>query len=267
MLQIVQQTILPYKPVSPYLFGYLWQCIPYGAWNKKNGMDCLIIDDNPLARLALRKMLTGIEGLRITGEYEDAIAAFNHLQEHPADLLFLDVEMPGMSGLDLLKSLHYTPLVILITSKADYAVEGFDLEAVDYIVKPVTLPRLLKAVQRAKERLSHTDNPGAEDSNHMIFVRVNNQLLGVKYNDILMIQALGDYVIFVTTEKKHPVHLTMKTLEERLPSSQFLRVHRSYIVAIDKIVNMEQNSLLVGEHIVPVSEGYKKALMDRLDIF
>lgn len=230
-------------------------------------MNCLIVDDNPLARLALKKMLTGIEGLKIVGECEDAMAAYNLLQEETADLLFLDVEMPGMSGLELLKSLHYTPLVILITSKKDYAVEGFDLEVVDYIVKPVALPRLLKAVQRARERWEQMRRPTAEEARHLIFIRVNNQLLGLKYEDIVLIQALGDYVVFVTSDKKYPVHLTMKAVEERLPSAQFIRVHRSYIVAIDKITNMEQNSLLLGEHIVPVSEGYKKSLMERMDIF
>ncbi|MCB0633791.1 MAG: LytTR family DNA-binding domain-containing protein [Saprospiraceae bacterium] len=230
-------------------------------------MKCMIVDDNPMARLALRKMLSNVEDLEISGEQEDAMAAFNQLQKEPVDLLFLDVEMPGMSGLELLKSLDYTPLVILITSKTEYAVEGFDLQVVDYILKPVALPRLLKAVHRAWEKWQQMQSTSPEPQDDTIFIRVNNQLQGLEFSDIYLVQALGDYVVFFTKDKKYPVHLTMKAVEERLPGTRFLRVHRSYIVAIDKITNIEQNSLLLGDHLVPVSEGYKKSLMDRLNIF
>jgi len=230
-------------------------------------MNCIIVDDNPLARLALKKMLTGIDDLEISAECENAMEAYNFLQKEPADLLLLDVEMPGMSGLELLKSLNYSPLAILITSKIEYAVEGFDLQVVDYIVKPVQLPRLLKAVQRAQEKWTHIHSPTPGEGVDTIFVRVNNQLIGIKFEEILWVQALGDYVVFVTEDKKYPVHLTMKAVEERLLDANFLRVHRSYIIAIDKITNMEQNSLLLGQHTVPVSEGYKKGLMERLNIF
>lgn len=228
----------------------------------------MIIDDNPMARLALRKMLSAVEDLELSGEHEDAMAAFNQLQKEPVDLLLLDVEMPGMSGLELLKSLDYTPLVILITSKMEYAVEGFDLQVVDYILKPVALPRLLKAIQRARAKWEQAPQASVSESDdNTFFIRVNNQLQGLEYADIIMVQALGDYVVFVTKDKKYPVHLTMKAVEERLPLTRFLRVHRSYIIAVDKITNIEQNSLLLGEHLVPVSEGYKKGLMDRLNIF
>ncbi|MCB0567084.1 MAG: response regulator transcription factor [Phaeodactylibacter sp.] len=230
-------------------------------------MTCLIVDDNPLARLALRNMASEIEGLQLAGECESAIDAFNFLQKTPADLLLLDVELPGMSGLELLKSLDHQPLAILITSKTDYAVEGFDLQVVDYIVKPVALPRLLKAVQRAMERFEAHYPPGAEELGpSYLFARVNNQLLRIDFDDVLFVQALGDYVVFQTADKKHPVHLTMKAVEERLPPSRFLRVHRSYIVALNKIANLEQNSLLVGKHIVPVSENYKGELMQKLNV-
>ncbi|PHN03345.1 LytR/AlgR family response regulator transcription factor [Flavilitoribacter nigricans] len=230
-------------------------------------MKCLIVDDNPLARLALKKMLGGVADLILIGECENAMAAYNLLQKEPADVLFLDVEMPGMSGLDLLKSLDYQPQVVLITSKKDYAADGFDLEVVDYIVKPVEMPRLLKAVQRARDRWIQAGGSGQEGTGSTIFIRVNNQLLSVRYEDILQVQALGDYVVFVTADKKYPVHLTMKVVEERLPADRFLRVHRSHIVAVDKITNLEQNSLLIDDQVVPVSEGYKKALMERLNIF
>ncbi|MCB0553327.1 MAG: response regulator transcription factor [Phaeodactylibacter sp.] len=230
-------------------------------------MTCLIIDDNPLARLALRNMASEIEGLELAGECESAMEAFNFLQKDPADLLLLDVEMPGMSGLELLKNLEHQPLAILITSKADYAVEGFDLQVVDYIVKPVALPRLLKAIQRAQERYEAQQLATLQELGpSYLFARVNNSLLRIDFDDILFVQALGDYVVFQTADKKHPVHLTMKALEERLPSNRFLRVHRSYIVALDKISNLEQNSLQVGKHIVPVAETAKGELIRKLNV-
>jgi two-component system, LytTR family, response regulator len=223
-------------------------------------MTCLIIDDNPLARLALRNMTSEMEGLQLVGECESALQAYNFLQTKPCDLLLLDVEMPGISGLELLESLDHQPLVILVTSKTEYAVEGFEMQVVDYLVKPVTMPRLLKAVNRALEHYQI-----AKPVNHL-FARVDNLLVRIDFQDILFVHALGDYVVFQTEEKKYPVHLTMKAVEERLPRNHFLRVHRSYIVALDKIVNLEQNSLLIGTHAVPVSEKAKGELLQRLNI-
>ena len=230
-------------------------------------MTCLIVDDNPMARLALRNMVDNIETLHSVGECENAMEAFNFLQKKPAELLLLDVEMPGMSGLELLQSLEIKPQVILITAKRDYAVEGFELEVVDYIVKPVTMPRLLKAVQRAGDQLSVQSNADFHDlgTDHL-FVRVDNQLIRIGFDDILFLQALGDYVAFQTDKKKYLVHLTLKSIEEKLPEERFMRVHRSYIIAVDKIENLEQNSLKIGQHIIPVSESNKKKLMEKLNV-
>lgn len=223
-------------------------------------MNCLIVDDNPMARLALRNMVSDIEDLQLAGECESAIQAYNFIQKTPTDLLLLDVEMPGMSGLDLLGSLEEQPLVILITSKTDYAVEGFDLEVVDYIVKPVSMPRLLKAVQRAKDRnVAHSPANLHEMGADHLFVRVENQLIRIDFKDILFVQALGDYVVFQTEKKKYPVHLTLAAVEEKLPAEHFIRTHRSYLIAIDKIENVEQNSLQIAQHIIPVSESNKKS--------
>ena len=230
-------------------------------------MTCLIVDDNPMARLVLRNMLADIEGLQLVGECESALQTYNFLQKNSCDLILLDVEMPGMTGLELLQSLEEPPLVIIITAKAEYAVEGFNLEVVDYLVKPVALPRLLKAVQRAKDRRLSRLSAGTHDldSAHL-FVRADNQLLRIDFDDILFIQALGDYIVFQTKSRKYPVHMTMKAAEEKLPQDRFMRVHRSYIVAMDKIDNLEQNSLSMSGHIIPVSETNKKTPLNKLNI-
>jgi len=228
---------------------------------------CLIVDDNTMARTVLRNMVKQIRELEICGEYAAAIDAFNHLQKESVDLLLLDVEMPGMSGLELIESLTNPPLVILITAKTDYAVQGFQLQVVDYLVKPITLPRLLQAVNRAEEwKLSDSKSIQSAESKNYFFARINNQLIRIDWDDILFLQAMGDYVVIVTPGKKMPVHSTLKALEKKIPENRFTRVHRSYIVQVSKIVNLEENSIQINEHLIPVSERYKSELMEKMNV-
>ncbi|MCB0689240.1 MAG: response regulator transcription factor [Saprospiraceae bacterium] len=229
-------------------------------------MKCIIIDDNPLARLAVRNMVLQIESLELIGELDSATQAFNFLQKHDCDLLLLDIEMPGISGLDLIKTLDHKPLVILITSKTDYALEGYELQVVDYLLKPVSFSRLLKAIAHAKElyQWQHQDQR-EEVKKDFLFVRANNQMTRIDFDDILFVEAMGDYVVFYTPERKFVVHLTMKGVEESLPEDRFLRVHRSYIVSLIKIDNMVQNSLQINKHIIPVSETYKNRLTKQMN--
>lgn len=230
-------------------------------------MKCLIVDDNTMARTVLRNMVKQIRELEICGEYAAAIDAFNHLQKESVDLLLLDVEMPGMSGLELIESLTNPPLVILITAKTDYAVQGFQLQVVDYLVKPITLPRLLQAVNRAEEwKLSDSKSIQFAESKNYFFARINNQLIRIDWDDILFLQAMGDYVVIVTPGKKMPVHSTLKALEKKIPENRFTRVHRSYIVQVSKIVNLEENSIQINEHLIPVSERYKSELMEKMNV-
>ena len=230
-------------------------------------MKCLIVDDNTMARTVLRNMVKQIRELEICGEYAAAIDAFNHLQKESVDLLLLDVEMPGMSGLELIESLSNPPLVILITAKTDYAVQGFQLQVVDYLVKPITLPRLLQAVNRAEEwKLSDSKSIQSAESKNYFFARINNQLIRIDWDDILFLQAMGDYVVIVTPGKKMPVHSTLKALEKKIPENRFTRVRRSYIVQVSKIVNLEENSIQINEHLIPVSERYKSELMEKMNV-
>ena len=224
-----------------------------------------------MARLALHNMVLEVQDLQLVGECTNASEAFNFLQKQSVDLVFLDVEMPGMTGLELIRTLKATPLFILVTSKKEYALEGFDLRVVDYIVKPVLLPRFLTAVQHALElfaRRKPEPLPEKEASGHpeFLFARVNNQLVRIDYDLILYVQALGDYVTIVTAAKKYTVHLTLKAVEERLPAARFARVHRSYMVALEKVTSIEENSIWVNKEMVPVSEGYKAAFLKKINI-
>lgn len=230
-------------------------------------MNCIIVDDNPLARLALRNLILDVEFLTLAGECEDALQAIDCMQREAVDLLFLDVEMPKMSGFELLSSLPQPPLVILITSKREYAVEAFDFRVVDYLVKPVAVPRFMAAVQRALELFRQSGKgSGAVQEKEDIFVRSGNQLVRVALSEILFVQALGDYINIVTPGKRHSIHLTMKSMEQRLPAGRFVRAHRSYIVALDKIENIEENSILLYKHIIPIGESYRSRLLEQLNL-
>ncbi len=232
-------------------------------------MKYLIIDDNPMARAVLRQLASGIQGMELAGECASAIEAFNVLQKESVDVLLLDVEMPEMSGLELLESLSSRPLVILTTSKTDYAVEAFDLNVVDYIVKPVTLPRFMAAVQKARDIWDSRHNTVEKSTEKdFLFVRADGALTKIRFDEILWVQALVDYVQFVTTSgKKLTVHATMKSVENHLNDTRFVRAHRSYIVNIDKIDRVEEGVMLViGKQVVPMSEQYKSAVLEGLNL-
>ncbi|MCB0669746.1 MAG: response regulator transcription factor [Saprospiraceae bacterium] len=229
-------------------------------------MNCLIVDDNPLARMAVRNMVKQIDDLNLLGELDNATQAFNFIQKNNCDLLLLDIEMPGISGLDLIKTLEHKPLIILITSKTEYALEGYELQVVDYLLKPVAFSRLLKAISHARELYDMQHQRGKENSTKdFLFVRANNQMTRIDFEEILYVEAMGDYVIFHTDSKKYVVHLTMKGVQESLPEDRFVRVHRSYIAALDKIDNMVQNSLEINKHVIPVSETYKSILTKHMN--
>jgi len=229
-------------------------------------MNCLIVDDNTMARRALKQMLTDIDFVAVAGEAGDPMEAIGLLGKTPVDLLLLDIEMPKMTGIELLKHISVRPLTILITARADYALEAFELNVVDYIVKPVQSDRLVKALIRAKEIYDSRNQTLESLDKDFIFVREKNVLLKILVPDIQYIQALGDYLIIYAGDKKHTVHLTLKSFLERFQSSRFMRVHRSYIIALDKIDRVEENTLYIGRQPVPVGENYRQELLRRINL-
>lgn len=229
-------------------------------------MNCLIIDDNRAVRASLRNLISTIDALTFKQECSNALEAYNILKKENIDLIFLDVEMPEMSGIELLRSLEKRPITILITSKRDYAVEGFELNVADYIVKPVTLPRLILAVSRAKEIFDSRNSQVEIPDKDFIFIRDKGILTKVKIEDILFIQALGSYVTIHTTEKNYTVHLTLLAMEEKLSPEKFYRLHRSYLVAINKIDSVEQETVYIQKNAIPIGEQFKKTLLEKLNL-
>lgn len=230
------------------------------------GYRVLIVDDNKIARMLLTGLLEQIPGIANVAECENAMEAALWLGKDKTDILFLDVEMPGMSGLELLKSLSEKPLTILTSGNKGYGAEAFELNVVDYLVKPLTLPRTVMAVNRVTELLRQKDVVVNEVEHEHIFIKENKLMRKLQMDDIYLLESKGDYVKIYLTEKYHIVHSTMKTFEDRLPASRFMRVHRSYIVALDKIDYIEENVLYINNIPVPVSESYKTAFLRKINL-
>lgn len=231
-------------------------------------MNCLIVDDNKLAREALRKLTTQVDFLSLKGECSCSSDAYEILKKVPVDLVFLDVEMPGMTGIELIKHLEKRPIVILISSNSDYAVEAFELNVADYMTKPVSLPRFMLAVSRAKRLFEANDpknNQGQKDKDY-IFIRSNSVLTKIKIGDILYMQALGDYVNIYTSEKRFTAHITLKGIEEKLPSGKFYRLHRSYLVALDYVDGVNEGTAFIGNHPISIGKQFKKELLAKLNL-
>jgi len=230
-------------------------------------MNCLIVDDNPIARATLRQLASGSKDIAIVGECADATEARNLLQEQPIDVLLLDIEMPGMSGIELTRNFgDQRPIIIFTTSKKEYASEAFDLNVADYLVKPITRPRFLQAIDKAREVFQSRTEEVKMDDDEFIFIRDSNIIKRLTLDDILYAEAMGDYVKLHTSQRFYAVHTTLKAVEQRLPSSKFLRVHRSYMVAIDKIDTVQEGVLIVSGKPVPVADAYRAGLNRRMNV-
>jgi two-component system LytT family response regulator len=233
-------------------------------------MNCILVDDNKMARLALKELIKQVDFLELKHESEEPVDAFNYLQKNNTDLVFLDIEMPGMSGIELIKNLDKNkwPIIILISAKKEYAIEAFELNVADYIIKPVTLPRFIQAVAKAKELFESRGQKieMSEKEKDYIFVRSNSVLNKIMMNEILYIQALGDYVNIFLRDKRFTVHITLKEIEEKLPSDKFYRLHRSYLIALDQVDKVEEGTVFIGKHPIPIGEQFKKEFLRRINL-
>ena len=231
-------------------------------------LSCLIIDDEPLARKGLREYIADVDFLQLAGEFDSPLKATDALSKGHIHLLFLDIHMPKISGIDFLKTLQHPPLVILTTAYPQYALEGFDLSVLDYLLKPISFDRFFKAVLKAKDHYEHRQPAGAtalpEAKDDYIFIKADNKLVKLAYNEIVFVEALQNYVAIHTAEKKLITYLTFKSIEESLPADRFMKVHKSYLVAVQKITSIEGNEIIAGNHHIPISRNLKDEVMERL---
>lgn len=226
----------------------------------------LIVDDNQVIRLMLSEMLKKIDNVEIVGECESAIDAKSFLSKNEVDILMLDVEMPGMTGLELLKLLPVRPVTILITAKAGYAVEAFELNVIDYLVKPLSISRVMLAVQKAKELLLVKNTQVNDINPDQIFIKDNKIIRKVLIKDILWLESKGDYVKIKTIDNQYIIHSTLKHMEEKLPTAEFVRIHRGYVIPVSKIDYIEDGVAFIMGTPLPVSETYKNELLKRLQL-
>ena len=225
---------------------------------------CLAVDDEPLALELLEDNIKQVPFLQLAGKCTNALEAMKFLKEETVDLIFLDVQMPGLTGLQFIKSLTQKPMIILVTAYEKFALQGFELDVLDYLVKPVPLDRFIKACNKAWElhslRTQHNEIEAAPPE--YFFVNVDYSLLKVEFADIQWIEGLKDYIKInlKTTSKPVVTRMSMKALEDQLPTSKFIRIHKSYIVSIASITSIRKNSVFIGPAEFPVGDNYKDAL-------
>jgi len=237
-------------------------------------MTCIIIDDEMMARAVLDQFITSFTKIKVIEVFPNAISAIKYLNENEVDVIFLDIHMPDFNGFDFIKTIKNPPKIILVTSDKDYASAAFEYDAiVDYLVKPITEERFKKAISKLGNRSRVKEVPqitkrevNTPDQTNDLYVSIGNRLIKIDFLQIMLVKAQGDYVEIKTESGSYTVHSTLKKLESKLPKKIFLKIHRSYIINTRKIIDIENNSVLLGREIIPVSRAFKNELLNRLNL-
>ncbi len=236
-------------------------------------MNCIIIDDEKMARTIIKTLCDSREDLQIAEEFSNSMDAFKFLNDTEIDLIFLDIHMPGFTGLDFIKTLKNPPKVIFTTTDPQFAIEAFEYNfIIDYLLKPVTKERFEKAIEKVKKQyyLEQLDAPKRKDfieeEQNDFYVNIDRRLVKIDLPSICFVRAKGDYIYVKTDDNEYEVHASLKKIEQKLPKSLFLKVHRSYIINLKKIIDIEDNSVLINKDVIPVSRSNRPDLMKRLDL-
>jgi two-component system LytT family response regulator len=235
-------------------------------------LKCIIVDDEPLARSLLTDYVRKVPHLELINAFANPMEAIEVLHKNEIDILFLDIQMPEITGITLLKTLQKKPLVILTTAYSEYAIESYELDVLDYLLKPVTFERFLKAVDKASQRLMVATPTGKTKENNLeepvqpfVFIKDGTKLVKVRFDDILYVEGLKDYVTIHTRQQKIVSLQRLKSLEEQLPAHKFIRIHHSFIVALDAIDTIHKGEIQVGTAYLPISDSYKKAFKEFIE--
>ena len=235
-------------------------------------MNCIIIDDEHTARAIVNQLCTKIPDLDVIEEFDNAIDAIKFLNQQQIDLVFLDIHMPGFSGVDFIQTLKNPPTIVLTTSDTDFAIAAYEYECiVDYLVKPITQERFEKSVQKIKNVAAKVpqlsaDNEESAVTGKDLYINIDRRLIKLKLEEILVIEAKGDYINVKTEKQSYYVHTTLKKIKEKLPEKTFLQIHRSYIINFTKIIDIEDNSVLIEKNVIPISRSNRPELMRRLNL-
>lgn len=232
-----------------------------------NKIKCIIVDDEPIARSILETHLKKMDIVEIEASCKNAVEAFNAISSNEIDLVFLDINMPEIDGLSFAKSITADIKIIFTTAYREYAVDGFDLQAVDYLLKPISFERLSQAVRRVvdSQEVVQVNEPNGQKEKEFMFVRADRKMVKIDYNDINYIESLGDYVKIHLTDKTIVTRESITNIEAKIPASDFIRIHRSFIISISKIEIFTNEFVEVGRQAIPISRTYKKDVLNRLE--
>jgi len=235
-------------------------------------MNSIIIDDEATARAIIGQLCTNVDSLNVLEEFPNAMQAIKYLNSNEIDLIFLDIHMPDFTGFDFIDTIKNPPKIILTTSDPNFAIQAFGYDCiVDYLVKPITSVRFQKAIEKAeaiKQVVSEdkTSSQVETSSGNDLYVNIDRRLIKIDIPSIYLIEAKGDYIYVKTEGKNYTVHSTLKKIEDKLPDSLFLKIHRSFIINVDKIIDIEDNSVLIKKDVIPVSRSNRPELMKRLNL-
>ncbi|NRD21847.1 response regulator transcription factor [Winogradskyella litoriviva] len=237
-------------------------------------MNCIIIDDEATARAIIGQLCTNVPSLKVLEDFPNALQAIKYLNQNEVDLIFLDIHMPDFTGFDFIDTIKNPPNIILTTSDPNFAIQAFGYDCiVDYLVKPITPERFQKAIDKAaaikpkaSEPKSKTSGQVETSSGNDLYVNIDRRLIKIDIPSIYLVEAKGDYIQVKTDDKNYTVHSTLKKIEEKLPNDLFLKIHRSYIINVDKIIDIEDNSVLIKKDVIPVSRSNRPELMKRLNL-
>jgi len=233
----------------------------------------IIVDDEMTARQIVRGLCKQVAGIEIVEEFSDAIQALKYLNHQEIDLIFLDIHMPGLTGIDFIQTLKHPPRIILTTSDTHFAIEAYEYPfVVDYLVKPIKQERFLKMMDRLEIHMNALKNSnkdsgeapraGKED----LYVNIDRRLIKIRFDEILWIEARGDYILIKTDKEEIQVHSTLKKIREKLPDIRFIQIHRSYIINHTRIIDIQDNSVLIDRKVIPISRSNRPELMQRLNL-
>ena len=227
-------------------------------------INCLVVDDEPIAREGLMEYVRQIDYLNPVAQCKSAAEAAGLLQKNKIDLIFLDIQMPKLTGIEFIKALAEPPLVIFTTAYSEYALEGFELDVVDYLLKPISFARFLKSVEKAQNYL-HARNKEVSITSDFFFIKCNGKIEKIVMAEVIYIEAMSNYVIIYTRQKKYITYLTFSGIEEQLPAHLFVRIHKSYLVAISAIQTIDGNEVVTNLMRLPLSKSYHNEVMSRIE--
>jgi DNA-binding LytR/AlgR family response regulator len=236
-------------------------------------MNCIIIDDEATARAIISQLCSNVSSLNVLEEFPNAIQAIKFLNQNEVDLIFLDIHMPDFTGFDFIETLKNPPKIILTTSDPQFAIQAFEYDCIiDYLVKPIMQDRFDKAIQKAEssdspsKKIKEPKNAVETSSGNDLYINIDRRLIKIDIPTIYLIEAKGDYIHVKTEDKNYTVHSTLKKIEDKLPNDLFLKVHRSFIINVQKIIDIEDNSVLIKKDVIPVSRSNRPELMKRLNL-